>query len=156
MSDVPLLAPAAKSRSKWVEPLYRAGTFPIFVLAMLYGELFGSNIYWIYVGTEVGLYVLICVGTNLLFGYAGEAFLGQGALVAVGAYTLGLLTVKHHWSWWPAALAAIVVTVVFGLIVAIPSLRISAWYFALITLGLDQLVRELFQQFSFTGGANGI
>ena len=140
----------------WYAAFYRGGVLPVFVIAMLYGLLVGGNVYWIYVGTEVGIYLLVSLGTNFLFGYAGQAFLGQAALVAVGAYTTGLLTVNHHWPFWPAAVVSIVVAVVAGLLVALPSLRLSAWYFALITLGLDQLVHDLLQQFKFTGGANGI
>lgn len=126
------------------------------ILAVLFPLAIGHNGYWIYIATEVALYVLVTSGLNILFGYAGEAFLGQGALIAVGAYSTGLLMVDRHWTFWLATLVSVPLVVVFGVVVALPSLRISHWYFALITLSLDALVQALLVQFGFTGGATGV
>ena len=136
--------------------LYRGGVAPAFLVAILFGVVFGGNSYWIYVGAEVALYVLISIGVNLLVGFAGEAFIGQGALVAIGAYTTALLMTERHWSFWAATIPAVLITVAAGLLVALPSLRLSAWYFGLITLGFDGLVHDLLVQYNFTGGASGV
>jgi branched-chain amino acid transport system permease protein len=58
--------------------------------------------YILFVATQVGVYLLVALGLNFLSGFGGQVSLGHGALVAIGAYTTGLLMVDHGWPWWPA------------------------------------------------------
>ena len=57
---------------------------------------------------RLGIYVIAAIGLNLLNGYAGQVSLGHGALVAIGAYSVAIPMVDHHWSFWPAALLGMV------------------------------------------------
>jgi ABC-type branched-subunit amino acid transport system ATPase component/ABC-type branched-subunit amino acid transport system permease subunit len=144
--------PAAKS------PLRRPPVLPIVavLIAIVLEFVVSNNTYELYVATQVGIDILITIGFNIIFGFAGITFLGQSALVAIAGYATALLTVDQHWDFWAASGAALIITIICGLVIALPSLRISAWYFALITLGLDQLVQDLLLQFHFTGGQLGI
>lgn len=102
----------------------------------------------------VGVYALMGVGYQLVFGQLGALNLAQGALFGVGAYAvalaapaLGLLSVP----------LAIVASALIAVIVAGPMLRLQSHYFALATLALASLIHLVaVHAESITGGANGV
>ncbi len=96
----------------------------------------------------VGLFTLMGLGLNLEVGLAGLLDLGFVAFFAIGAYTVALLTSRGeqglaHWSFWAAIPAAVVVSLVAGVIFGIPVLRVRGDYLAIATLGLGEIVRLL-------------
>jgi branched-chain amino acid transport system permease protein len=99
--------------------------------------------YRLFVATQTCIYILIGIALNFLAGFGGQVSLGHGALVAIGAYTAALLMVDYHWSFWPAALLAMISATTVGALMALPSFRLSTWYFALITLGFAQVVESV-------------
>ncbi|GAA4532323.1 branched-chain amino acid ABC transporter ATP-binding protein/permease [Nonomuraea ferruginea] len=110
-----------------------------------------------YLATTAGIYVLVGTGLNLMFGYTGQVSLGQGALVAVGAYTTGILMADHDWTFWAAAPVAVAVAVGAGTLMALPAFRLSSWYIALVTLGAAMAARSLLVEFEgLTGGWSGL
>ena len=110
-----------------------------------------------YLATTAGIYVLVGTGLNLMFGYTGQVSLGQGALVAVGAYTTGILMADHGWTFWAAAPVAVAVSVGAGTLMALPAFRLSSWYIALVTLGAAMAARSLLVEFEgLTGGWSGL
>ncbi|MEU5990408.1 branched-chain amino acid ABC transporter ATP-binding protein/permease [Spirillospora sp. NPDC047418] len=110
-----------------------------------------------YLATTAAIYVVVGTGLNIMFGYTGQVSLGQGALVAVGAYTTGALMAGHGWTFWAAAPAAVLVTTAAGTLMALPAFRLSSWYIALVTLGAAMAVRSLLVEFEgLTGGWSGL
>src|SRR5258708_17533228 len=89
--------------------------------------------YRLFIATQMAAYVLVAIGLNLLNGYGGQVSLGHGALVAIGAYTLALAMVDHQWSFWPAALLALVAAAAGGAVMAVPAFPLSTRDFALLT-----------------------
>ncbi|MDB5732162.1 MAG: transporter, partial [Variovorax sp.] len=68
-----------------------------------------------------------------------------------------LLMVDAHWSFWTAALAGMAVSTAAGLVMALPALRLSTWYFALVTLTFAQVVTDLLVEWrGLTHGFSGI
>jgi ABC-type branched-subunit amino acid transport system permease subunit/ABC-type branched-subunit amino acid transport system ATPase component len=113
--------------------------------------------YRLFIATQMAAYVLVAIGLNLLNGYGGQVSLGHGALVAIGAYTVALAMVDHHWSFWPAALLAMVAAAAVGAVMALPAFRLSTWYFALITLGFAEVVGGLLTEWrELTHGFAGV
>ena len=115
----------------------------VFVLAVLLVLAFPTlahSDYRLYLGTQVAIYLMVAMGLNLLSGYAGQPSLCHGALLAVGAYVTALAMTDHGWSFWPAALAGMGLTAAAGVLIALPAFRVSAWYFALITLAFADVV----------------
>ncbi len=111
------------------------------VLALIAAFPFVANSdYRLYLGTQVAIYLLVAMGLNLLSGYAGQPSLCHGALLAVGAYVTALAMVDHGWSFWPAAVTGMALTAAAGALIALPAFRVSAWYFALITLAFADVV----------------
>ena len=71
------------------------------------------------------VYYPCAAGVNVLVGYAGQKSLGQAGLFAAGAYTAALLTSRWQVDPWLALAAAPVVAGVFGVLIALPSLRVK-------------------------------
>ncbi|ODU07177.1 MAG: hypothetical protein ABS81_02435 [Pseudonocardia sp. SCN 72-86] len=111
----------------------------------------------VFVAITIGIYLLVAIALNFLMGVGGQVSLGHGALVGVGAYVTGILTVQQGWSFWAAGAAAAAVTGVVGLLMGVPSFRLSKWYFALITLFFALVVEGLIGELGgLTGGYAGL
>lgn len=124
-----------------------AAAFPVLV----------TSPYWQLVVSQAGIYVIAAMGLNMLTGYAGHVSIAQGAMMAVGAYTCGILTVSHGWNVWLSIGAAVVVSGLVGALLCLPALRLSAWYFAVITLVFAEVVNGLLVQMTgLTGGGAGL
>ena len=119
--------------------------------------LFTHNEYILFIATQLWVYFSVAIGLNILAGYGGQTSIGHGALVAVGAYVTAIGMVDHHLSFWIVLPAAIAATAVLGAVMAIPAFRVSAWYFALITLAFAQVVQGLLIELQpFTHGFAGV
>ncbi len=102
-------------------------------------------------------YAIATLGLTVLLGYSGQISLAQAAFYGLGSYTLAILTVKYHWSFWPAFLAAIIVATLFGLFLGAISLRLTTHYLALVTIGFQTIISLVLNNWkSFTGGADGV
>lgn len=102
-------------------------------------------------------YAISALGLTVLLGYSGQVSLAQAAFYGIGSYTLAILTVQDHWSFWPALLAAVVVSTAFGLFLGAISLRLQTHYLALVTIGFMVIVNLVLNNWkSLTGGADGI
>lgn len=104
--------------------------------------------------TLVGVYALMGLGYQFVFGQLGALNLAQGALFGVGAYVAALTSPVLGFLALPAAVLAAAVP---AAMVAGPVLRLQSHYFALATLALASLVNLVaVNAESLTGGANGI
>jgi branched-chain amino acid transport system permease protein len=106
---------------------------------------------------SVAAFALVALGLNIVIGYAGLLDLGYVGFYAVGAYTTGVLT-SYHWAW-PFFLAlpvAIAVTMVTGVILGAPTLRVRGDYLAIVTLGFGEIIRITVTNVEWVGAAAGI
>ncbi|HEV8625820.1 MAG TPA: branched-chain amino acid ABC transporter permease [Acidimicrobiia bacterium] len=81
-----------------------------------------------------GIAAIGAVGLNLLTGSAGLISLGQGAFLAIGAYTAANLAARLHAPFWLALPAAGLMAAVLGLVVGLPSMRVKGIYLAVATI----------------------
>jgi branched-chain amino acid transport system permease protein len=89
------------------------------------------------------------IGLNLLMGYAGQASLGTGAFMAVGAYaTYGFLLRMPYLPLPVSVLLGGVVAGAVGLLAGLPSLRIKGFYLLASTLAVQFFLEWAFNQFS--------
>ncbi len=115
-----------------------------------------SGDFWAFVGVVAGIYTLLALGLQLQFGFTGLLNFGQVAFMAIGAYTMAILVVKEGLSMWLAAPLAIVVAGAAGLLLGLPSLRLRADYFAIVTIAFSEIVRYVAtNEGSLTGGSQG-
>jgi branched-chain amino acid transport system permease protein len=102
-------------------------------------------------------YALVAVGLNIVIGYAGLLDLGYVGFYATGAYTVGVLTSEHwHWPFLLALPIAIAVTMVTGVILGAPTLRVRGDYLAIVTLGFGEIIRLTVRNTGWLGAAAGI
>ena len=100
---------------------------------------------------------LVAVGLNIVVGYAGLLDLGYVGFYAVGAYTTGVLTSEHwHWPFLLALPCAMAVTMVTGVILGAPTLRVRGDYLAIVTLGFGEIIRIVTLNTGWLGAAQGI
>src|ERR1700730_11862620 len=71
---------------------------------------------------------------DLLFGFAGEVNFGPTFLIGVGAYTAGILNNQYGWSVYLCIVLGALASVVAGVVLALPALRVRGPYFGLTTL----------------------
>lgn len=137
------------------------------VFLLLFAALFFipkalDNIYIGEVLANVGLFILMGLGLNIVVGFAGLLDLGYVAFFAIGAYTVGVLTSPERGgtlNFWEALPFAIAIAVLFGFILGIPVLKIRGDYLAIVTMGFGEIIRILvLSDFlrPWLGGAGGI
>lgn len=103
------------------------------------------------------VYFLCAAGMNVLLGYAGQKSLGQAGLFAAGAYAVALLTTRYEVGPWLSLLLACGVSAFFGILIAVPSLRVKGPSLAMVTLAFGIVVEKVVTEGSETfGGAMGI
>ena len=115
-----------------------------------------SNNYVLEVMTNVWFYVMLCLGLNVVVGYAGLLDLGYAAFFAVGAYTTGILTSQFGVNFWLTIPAAVLFSIAAGVIIGGPTLRLRSDYLAIVTLGFGEIVRIIARNLEITGGASGL
>ncbi|CUR54072.1 Inner-membrane translocator [metagenome] len=102
-------------------------------------------------------FALVAVGLNIVIGYAGLLDLGYVGFYAVGAYTTAVLTSYHaSWPFFLALPVAIAVTMVAGVILGAPTLRVRGDYLAIVTLGFGEIIRLIVTNVEWLGAAAGI
>ncbi len=106
---------------------------------------------------ELAVYAIAIAGLSLLTGVNGQISLGQGAFVAVGAYTLAELQVHQPMNLVLELLAATAMTAVVGLVIAVPATRLHGPYLAGMTLLFALALPFLSDKYSnFFGGDQGL
>ena len=141
------------------------------VLAVL-PQLIGSTLSQVL--GQVGIYLLMGLGLNIVVGYAGLLDLGYVAFFATGAYLTALFTAANrvtslgdlvepafalHLNFYLAVPFVILVTAVVGLLIGAPVLRLRGDYLAIVTLGFGEIARVLVQSSwlqAYTGGPQGL
>lgn len=123
-------------------------------MAMLF-PLITDN-YGLEVLTNVWFYVILCLGLNIVVGYAGLLDLGYAAFFAVGAYTTGILTSEFGVNFWLTIPVAVLFSACAGCLIGGPTLRLRSDYLAIVTLGFGEIVRIIARNLEITGGASGL
>mgnify|MGYP001163335292 FL=1 len=125
---------------------------------MDWGAIFSNSVVWI-INPETIAYALATVGLAIHFGYGGLLNFGQAGFMAIGAYGYAISILTFGFPWWAGILVGMAGSVVFALILGIPTLRLRADYLAIATIALAETVRLLFQTTAFdavTNSADGL
>jgi branched-chain amino acid transport system permease protein len=113
--------------------------------------------FWTSVGVLAATYALVALGLQLNVGFTGVVNFGAAGFMAVGAYTMAILVLKAGMTFWLALPIAVLVAMLFGILVGLPSLRLRADYFAIATIAMAEVVRLFAQNArSLTGGNQGL
>ncbi|MCF7927770.1 MAG: branched-chain amino acid ABC transporter permease [Spirochaetales bacterium] len=102
-------------------------------------------------------YIILGLGLNIVIGLGGMLHLGYIAFYAVGAYSYALLNYHFGVSFWLALPIGAGLSAIFGILLAIPVLRLRGDYLAIVTLGFGEIVRIILENWNdFSFGPSGI
>lgn len=147
----------------------------LLTLGLLMPVLGTINGYYLEVATQVGIFVALALGLNIVVGLAGLLDLGYVAFYAVGAYTWAIFgspqagqflpewlvsfPLGGHW-FFPFLILGVLVAASTGVVLGLPVLRLRGDYLAIVTLGFGEVIRvlanNLDKPINFTNGPKGI
>lgn len=128
----------------------------LFVLAAVYPLIF-TRAYLINVGTLCLIYVLLSLSLNVLTGYMGITGLGWAGFFGIGAYTAAILATRLEWNFVFTFLAASAMTALAGILIGLPTLKLSGRYVAIVTMAFCEICRALETNLDgLTRGSRGI
>jgi branched-chain amino acid transport system permease protein len=149
---------------------YALGALVLLVLMPLLGV---NNPYYLEVAVQIGIYVALALGLNIVVGFVGLLNLGFVAFFAIGAYLWaifgspqanafiagGFFPLSPYW-FFPFLLLSTVLGAAMGLLLGLPVLRLRGDYLAVVTLGFAEVVRALVNNLdkpiNLTNGPRGI
>lgn len=137
---------------------------------------FAASSYIKTIANLCGIYVILGLSMQLVNGFTGLFTLGHAGFMAIGAYTVAVLTISPvnksmnyflepivpfladvEWSFLPALLMAGIISAIAGFLIGAPVLRLTDDYLAIATLGFAEIIRVIFTNTqSLTNGALGL
>ncbi len=123
------------------------------VLLWIVGNQFGDFVR--YVSSVIAINIMITLSLDVLLGGVGMISIGHAGFVAIGAYTSAVLSAMGVPFWVGIPLAGLL-SMLCGLILAVPSLRLTGFYLAIATLAFGGVVIQIIRAFDVTGGAYGL
>ena len=127
------------------------------IAALLLFPIGIDNPYYIHLLETIMIYAIVLFGLDIVVGYTGQVSLGHAGLFGLGAYAAGVLVFKLAAPFWITVPVAILFTAGFGALLALPALRVSGPYLALVTLAFGTIIQILINEMSFlTEGPMGI
>ena len=128
----------------------------LFACALLVFPFLASP-YWLNLANQIAIATIGALGLNILVGYTGQISLGQGAFMAVGAYTSALLTLRLGLPWGVSIVAACFTTAAVGVFFGLPSLRLKGLYLAISTLAAQEIFEWIVTHWTaLTGGVEAL
>lgn len=125
------------------------------IVALVILPLAGST-YIIYLATQILIFVLFATSLNLLIGYAGLVSFGHAAFFALGGYGCAILLRTYDLPVFVAIPASLVLTAAFSAVIGALCVRLTAYYFSMLTLAFGQLIWAVaFKWQAVTGGDDG-
>jgi ABC-type branched-subunit amino acid transport system permease subunit len=120
---------------------------------------------------DLGFYIILALGLNIVVGFAGLLDLGYVAFFVIGSYTWAMVGSKQFqdltgifvnpqvWPWffWPMLIIGALIAAFWGVVLGAPTLRLRGDYLAIVTLGFGEIVPIIFLNMDkYTNGTNGI
>lgn len=150
-------------------------SFVILIIALIVIN-FTDNDYIKRITSLCGIYVILGLSMQLINGFTGLFSLGHAGFMAIGAYTVAILTIAPEdkvmnffmkpilpflanveWWFFPSLIMAGIIAGIFGFLIGAPVLRLTDDYLAIATLGFAEIIRVVFTNTqSLTNGALGL
>jgi branched-chain amino acid transport system permease protein len=116
-----------------------------------------TNPYYVHLAQTVLIYAILLFGLDIVVGYTGQVSLGHAGLFGIGSYVTGAMVFKLGLPWFLAIPASIAGTALFGAILALPALRVTGPYLAMVTLAFGTIIQILINEMTWlTEGPMGI
>ncbi|MEI7670486.1 MAG: branched-chain amino acid ABC transporter ATP-binding protein/permease [Deltaproteobacteria bacterium] len=129
----------------------------VLVVAVLILPRLVTSSYWLNLINLAISFSIACLGLNIVLGYAGQLSLAQAAFWGAGAYTSAILTTQFGLPVWAGMFAAFLVAALCGVLLGIPTLKLSGHYLAMATIGFGIILQLiLVNEIWLTQGSDGI
>ncbi|GAB3442330.1 branched-chain amino acid ABC transporter permease [Insolitispirillum peregrinum] len=107
--------------------------------------------------TEILIFALAALASNLLLGYTGLLSFGQGVFFGAGSYCSALVMIHWHFGLFPALLVGILAGALTAFVIGALAIRRTGIYFVMLTLSFSQMAYFVaYTMSSVTGGDNGL
>jgi branched-chain amino acid transport system permease protein len=127
------------------------------IAALMLFPVLVTNPYNVHLLETILIYAILLFGLDIVVGYTGQVSLGHAGLFGVGAYTAGVMFMKLGAPIYFTLPAAVLVTAGFGALLALPALRVTGPYLAMVTLAFGTIIQILINEMTFlTEGPMGI
>lgn len=138
-------------------PALEYGFYAALLAIALVFPMFASNEYQIYVMALAFIWAIAAMGLNLIVGYTGQLNLAHAGFMAIGAYTVGLLTTDYGVPFWIAFALAGPVAAFVGFFAGLLSLRLKSHFFSIFTLCVGYIIYLLIEKWdTLTHGTIGV
>lgn len=136
---------------------YKVQAWGILAVVLVALPFLGFSQYIMRILIMIGIYSMLGMGLNLLTGYTGLVSLGHAGFFAIGAYTSSLLMLHFNLPFLLAMLAGACLAALVGMLLGLPSLRLSGSYLTIVTLGFGEIIKMVIMNWStVTNGTLGL
>lgn len=130
---------------------------PVLILLAIVFPFAAQNDYLTHIMTLSFIWMIGVYGLNLLVGYTGYLSLAHAGFFAIGAYSLGILTVKAQMNYWLAFVLALLITSLIGVLAGLISLRTKEHFFSIYTMCVGYIIYLVIDKWdSLTEGVRGL
>ncbi|MDN5342556.1 branched-chain amino acid ABC transporter permease [Oceanotoga sp. DSM 15011] len=129
----------------------------LFTAFLFIFPLISNDFYLINILSVSFIYMVYAGSWDILSGFTGKENMGHAAFIAIGGYMLGFISSSFAIKPWLSIPLAAIFSILFGIIIGIPTLRLKGPYFALASLAIASIFEKLTISYSeVTGGEEGI
>jgi branched-chain amino acid transport system permease protein len=129
----------------------------IAIVVLIVLPLIINSHYHRYVLTMAVIFSILIIGLNFLMGLCGQISLAHASFWGIGAYTSALLMIRLNFPFVIALIGAGIVSLVAGILLGIPSLKLRGFYLAITTLGFGEIVNLVLNNWTWlTRGPDGL
>lgn len=138
-------------------PMFKKTAFPIAAAGCVLLPHIMTDTYYLGIINYMILYAILCMGLNLILGYAGLLSLGHAAFYGLGGYTTAILITRYGFGFLSCLVLSGIIALLFGILLGLPTRKVRGDYFCLLTIAFGEIFRLVAQAWiGFTNGAMGI
>ena len=129
----------------------------VLTLILIVAPFFFQNDFYYELAIVSLLNALVCIGLNMLMGYAGQVSLGHGAFAGLGGYISVILSSNYELSPLFSIFISVVTMAILAFIISKPILKLKGHYLAMATLGIGIIISIVLNaEDELTGGSDGM
>lgn len=129
----------------------------LLIICALFPFIVGQSSYYMTVFIMMLIYTITAMSLDLLIGFGGQISVGHAGFLAIGSYSVALLTIHFEVAFVVAIVASSVITGIIGFIIGLPAVRLSGQFLAVVTLGFGLSVPQVMLYLDeYTGGYSGL
>ncbi len=126
------------------------------LLTLILPLLLAKERYITHIAIMVVIYAMASMGLNFQMGSTDMVNFAPAAFMGIGAYTLAVFTVKLGFNIWMGLFASIILSMLTGLLIGLPTLRTKGYYLSLVTMALQLAFTMLLYNVPYLGGPMGM